>query len=142
MGRTIYNNQFGEITFDEDKVVNFVDGILGFEDLKKYIILDIEDFEPFQWLISIEDSNIAFPIISSLAVMEDYSPDLKKKEIEYFLDEFEDKDLLLYVIVTIKDNMKKVTANMKGPIIINQKSRNGIQVIVEENFSTVHPLIG
>ncbi|RKY85530.1 flagellar assembly protein FliW [candidate division KSB1 bacterium] len=142
MERLIKNSQFGDIKFDEDKIVEFSDGILGFEDLKQFVILDIQEFEPFQWLISIEDPEIAFPIVSPIVVMDNYSPNLSKKEIEYFLGEFEDKDLLLYVIVTIKENLKKVTANLKGPIIINQKSRKGIQVIVEEDYSTVHPLFG
>jgi len=142
MEKTIENSQFGEIKYSEDKVVLFEEGILGFEDLKRYIILDVQEFEPFQWLISIDDPEISFPIISPLVVKEDFAPNLSKKEIEYFIGEFKDEELLLYVIVTIKDNLQKVTANLKGPIIINQNSRKGIQIIVEEDYPSVYTFIG
>jgi len=142
MEKTIENSQFGEIKYSEDKVVLFEESILGFEDLKRYIILDVQEFEPFQWLISIDDPEISFPIISPLVVKEDFAPNLSKKEIEYFIGEFKDEELLLYVIVTIKDNLQKVTANLKGPIIINQNSRKGIQIIVEEDYPSVYTFIG
>jgi len=142
MEKAIENTQFGKIEYVEDKIVVFQEGIIGFEDLRKFIILDIKEFEPFQWLISVEDPDIAFPLISPLVVKEDFAPNLSKNAIQFFIDEFEDKELLLYVIVTIKDNLKKVTANLKGPIIINQKSKKGLQVIVEEDYSAVYPFIG
>ena len=71
---TIINSQLGSIQVDTDKVINFPDGLIGFEDLKNFVIIDFEEFEPFQWLLSMDDTEITFPIISPILVVQDYDP--------------------------------------------------------------------
>jgi len=145
---TIHNSQFGKVNIDLDKVITFPEGILGFEEIKKYVIIELAEYEPFQWLIALDDPEVMFPIISPILVRKDYDPELTKKDITK-IGEFEEKDLLLYTIVTIKGKeekgveVKSVTANLKGPLIINQVTRLGQQVILEEpSYEIVYPLIG
>ena len=139
--KVINNRQFGSITIDMSKVVTFPDGILGFEEVRDYAIVDFEDYEPFQWLIAIDAPDVLFPIISPILVKQDYSPPLTKPSVSQIGD-FKDEDLLIYVIVTIKPEGKAVTANLKGPLIINQKTRLGQQVILEtDQYSLVEPVV-
>lgn len=129
---TIENIQLGQISVDTDKITTFPEGLLGFENLTRYAIVNLAEYEPFQWLLSIDDSEITFPIISPILVTDDYSPEIIRDD-SLSLGEFEDEDLLLYAIVTIRPEFKKVTANLKGPIIINQKLRLGQQIILEDD---------
>lgn len=135
---TVENPQLGTLTIDPDKVTTFPEGIIGFEDLKQFAIIDLEEYKPFQWLLSIDDPEITFPIISPLLVVDTYEPDISRAEA-YNLGEFTDTDLLLYAIVTIRPEMKKITANLKGPIIINQILRLGQQIVLaDDRYLTNH----
>lgn len=140
--KTVTNSQFGEVTVPDDKIVAFPDGIIGFEELKQFVIIDLPDYEPFQWLLSIDDPEVVFPVISPLIVQADYQPSIERSSVQR-IGQFEDTDLLMYAIVTVRDNGKQVTANLKGPLVINQKNRTGQQVVLEsDELSTEHPFIG
>lgn len=135
---TVENPQLGTITVDSDKITTFPEGLIGFEELKRFVIVDFEEYEPFQWLLSVDDPEIALPIISPLLVIDNYSPEISRAEA-HNLGEFEDKDLLLYAVVTIRPELKRVSANLKGPVIINQRLRIGQQlVLADERYTTSH----
>ena len=135
------NSQFGTLNIDEDKIINFPQGILGLEDIKRYVILVFEEYEPFQFLVAVDDPEITFPIVSPLIVIEKYLPEITKDNVA-LIGDFADEDLILYAIVTIKEDKKKVTANLKGPIIINQKNKIAQQIIIEEEeYSMEHPFL-
>jgi flagellar assembly factor FliW len=129
---TIQNSQFGALSIDPDKIITFPEGILGFEDLKRYSIQVFEDYEPFHWLIAVDDSEVLFPIISPKLVKEDYSPVIHQEDVK-LLGAFEDKDLLMYLIVTLGSAEGQVTANLKGPVFINQASAKGQQVVLDSD---------
>ena len=138
---TVTNSQLGKLTIDPDKVVTFPEGLIGFEDLTQFAIIDLPEYEPFQWLLSIDDPDISFPIISPILVLEDYAPKISKAET-YNIGQFEDKDLLMYAIVTIRPEFKRVSANLKGPIIINQVKRLGQQIVLaDDRYLTSHDFI-
>lgn len=138
---TVTNSQLGNLTIDPDKITTFPEGLIGFEDLIQFAIIDLPEYEPFQWLLSIDDPDISFPIISPILVLEDYEPKISKAEA-YNIGEFEDRDLLMYAIVTIRPEFKRASANLKGPIIINQKKRLGQQIVLaDERYLTSHDFI-
>lgn len=122
--KIIKNRQFGDITVDLTKTVTFPDGVIGFEDLREYILIDFEEYEPFQWLIAIDDPEVVFPIVSPIVVKKDYEPPIARESLNKIGD-FKDEDLLIYSIITIKPKGEKITANLKGPIVINQKNPVG-----------------
>ncbi len=138
MGETIslHSSQLGTVKIDLDKVVTFNEGLIGFEDLRRFAIINLEEYAPFQWLLCIDDPELSFPIISPILVVEDYFPDISRLDAND-IGEFEDSDLLLYAIVTIRPDIGKVSANLLGPIIINQKLRLGQQIVLrDEKLST------
>ncbi len=129
---TFENNQFGTLSVDEDKIITFPEGIIGFEDLKRYVIRVVEEYEPFQWLISVEDREVIFPVLSPKLVREDYAPRITRDHLSG-IGEYEDEDLLLYLIVTFNAESQEATANLKGPLFINQQTRRGRQVVIESD---------
>ena len=124
---------FGEVELDDNKILEFPNGIIGFEDFKKFaIIYDVEDDREtkISWLQSLEEPVLALPIVDPLAIVPDYAP-MIEDELLKPLGNPTDEDLLFLLVMTVPSDMKKVTANMKAPVIINTKTCTGVQLIVD-----------
>lgn len=124
---------FGEIDLDESKVITFDNGMMGFEAYRKYTILyDIEKEQAstISWLQSLEEPELAFPVINPFQVEENYNPVVNDEYLES-LGIFEDKDLVVLLTVTVPEQIEKITANFKAPIVINAATGKGCQVIAE-----------
>ena len=124
---------FGEVELDDNKVIEFPNGIIGFEDFKKFaIIYDIEDdrYTKISWLQSLEEPTLALPVVDPLAVTTEYAP-MIEDELLKPLGNPADEDLLFLLVMTVPSDMTKVTANMKAPVIISTEERKGVQLIVD-----------
>lgn len=124
---------FGEVELDDNKVLEFPNGIIGFEDYKRYAILyDIEreDEIRISWLQSLDEPLLALPVVDPSAVTPEYAPMIEDELLKPLKDPA-DEDLIFLLILTVPSDMTKVTANMKAPIIINAKERKGVQLAVE-----------
>lgn len=121
---------FGEIDLDEKKIITFDQGMLGFEEYKRYAILyDIEKEKPtISWLQSLDEPGLAFPIINPCFVKKEYNPVVEDSVVEA-LGACEPEDLAVFLTVAIPSDPKKATFNMKAPIIINSITRKACQVI-------------
>lgn len=130
---------FGDITIDEKNIINFIDGIPGFEEQKRFIIIDNQDDEiQFKWLQSLDDTDLAFIIINPFLFKKDYEFDIPKIAIEK-LKIKEEKDVLVYSIVVIPEDTAKMTANLLGPLIINTKEMLGKQIVLDnDRYTTKH----
>jgi flagellar assembly factor FliW len=118
---------YGTIEVDERQRIYFPFGILGFENLKNYVLLDAKQ-QPFYWLQSSDVSEIAFVLINPFIFRPDYEIDIPDEELnEIGIESYE--DVLVFAIVTIPEDQRKMTANLQGPIIINKKQRIGRQAI-------------
>lgn len=126
---------FGEVELDDNKVLEFPNGIIGFEDFKKYAIMfdkdnDKEGEARISWLQSLEEPALALPIIDPLAIVPEYAP-MIEDELLKPLGDPADADLLIFLAMTVPHDMTKVTANMKAPFIINASTCKGAQIIVD-----------
>ncbi|NMB26845.1 MAG: flagellar assembly protein FliW [Tissierellia bacterium] len=135
----LHTKNFGEIEIDQQKIINFPEGLLGFEEEKQFVIINTEDEEnPFQWLQSATNPNLAFVIINPFFVYPNYDiviPKTAQKKLKIK----NQKDISIYSIVVVPENMEKMTANLLGPIIININAKLGKQVILDDNrYSTKH----
>lgn len=127
--KTRYN---GDIEFKEEDIIEFKNGIPGFEQLKKFILIPIEGNEMFSLLHSIEDINIGLIVISPFSIKKDYEIKLNEKTIKN-LNILSEKDVLILNTVTLNSDVKKITTNLRAPFIINIKTRLGEQVILNDD---------
>lgn len=126
-------NYFGEIEINEEDIITFADGIPGFEDLSKYLIIENSDKDvPFKWLQSVDDSNLTFVIINPFAFKEDYEFELPKNVIKK-LNIKSHEDIKIYTIVIVPEDVEKMTANLAAPIVINAVNKKGKQVLLEDS---------
>ncbi len=130
---------FGEIEVEKEKIIFFEEGIPGFEEEKEFIIILNEDKEnPFHWLQSINNEELTFIVINPFEIFSDYDILLPQTAINKLKIEKE-KDVIIYTIVVIPEDINKMTTNLLGPIVINTKERLGKQVILDdERYTTKH----
>lgn len=133
---------YGLIDVDQRQKIHFPSGILGFENLKNYVLLDALQ-QPFYWLQSMDVQEIAFVLIEPYIFRPDYSPDVAASELEEVqLSPDSTEQMLVFTIVTIPEEQRDMTANLQGPIIINRDLHMGRQCISEnENWKTRHKIM-
>lgn len=128
---TIKTSRLGTIEIESEKIIDFKDGIPGFEHLTKYVLLSPQELSPFHVLQSIEDGDISFIVSNPFIFKEDYAPYINKSVFEE-LEIEEDSQAVLFTIIVIPDDYTKMTANLMAPIIINSDKRLGKQIILDK----------
>lgn len=137
----VTTTRFGEIEIEETEVITLPNGLIGFPELKKYVLLDHDKESPFKWLQSIDDGTIAFVLINPLLFKPDYSVEVTETEVSE-LDLKKEEDAVISVIITMPSNPQNMTANLKAPLIFNLQNRNGKQVILNNSeYTTRHNII-
>lgn len=123
---------FGEIDIAEDKIIQFVNGIVGFPDMVDFTLIHDEEKGPegIAWAQSIQEPQFALPVINPLFIKEDYNPKVEDELLKP-LGEFGAEDMLVLATITIPSNIKDMTVNLKGPIVINAATKKACQVIAE-----------
>jgi len=128
----IQTTRFGQVQVQDDELLTFPEGILGFNDFRRFVLLDDPNDEIFAWLQSCEEPAIAFPVLEPELFSETYRVNLAKSEAET-LQLAPTDSKRLFCIVTIPDDPTLMTANMKAPIVINPRLRVARQCVLQEN---------
>jgi flagellar assembly factor FliW len=121
-------------------IIQFPLGLLGFERVKKYVLLANPQHDPFMWLRMVEGDKKAFLIISPFLVMRDYQPDIPSDDVA-FLELAEPADTFVFNICTLH-GPGRATINLKGPLVINRHTLVGKQIIPNNaaQYALNHPL--
>lgn len=132
---------FDIIEFMEESIIKFPEGLLGFEDLRSYIIIKNDNPEvPFDWLQSIENPDLAFVITDPFLFLGNYEFELGDKDVEELKINTKN-DIKIYNIVVVGKDIKESTMNLRGPIIINIQEKIGKQIVLDtDKYSLKHEL--
>ena len=136
----VKTTRFGTIDVQEEQVLTLSEGMLGFSECSRYVLMDDEIGEPFMWMQSLDIPSLAFVVIDPAVILPSFHFSVKKDQIKA-LETSNVDDLQVHVIVTMAANILDVTVNLQGPIVINKEKRVGQQIVLNDpNFSTRHPL--
>ncbi len=137
----ITSSRFGEIEIDDEQQIFFKEGLLGFENLKNFVLLPVNNSMIFTWLQSTEEGEIAFLLADPFMFFPGYEVELDES-IREDLQIDAAKDVVIQAIVTIPEaGVKDMTANLLGPLVINVNDRIGKQtVLTQTNYTTRHKL--
>ncbi len=128
----IVTTRFGQVEIEEQDSLSFPEGVLGFQSLKKFVILNDPTDDIFAWLQSCEAPEIAFPVLEPELFASNFNVQLSKADYEH-LKMTEMKGAKIFCIVTIPDDPTKMTANMKAPVIINLSQKIARQCVLQDN---------
>jgi flagellar assembly factor FliW len=131
---------YGLIDVDERQKVTFPNGLLGFETLKEYVLLDAER-QPFFWLQSVDTEQVAFILINPFLFRPDYEANIDNEEL-VSVDISDPCKALIFSIVTVPSDGGPITANLQGPLVINRDTHKGLQVVLTDTrWKTKHDIM-
>ena len=137
----VKTTRFGEIEVNESDKIELPAGLIGFPELKQYVLLDHDKESPFKWLQSLDDGAIAFVLINPLMFKADYNVEVTEAEVAD-LDLKNEDDAVISVIITIPSNPQDMTANLKAPLIFNLQNRTGKQLVLSNSdYNTRHNIM-
>jgi len=137
----INTEKFGAVEVNEDTIFNFVKPVIGFEEQKKFILIEHDENSPFKWLQSIEDPELAFPVTMASYFDINYIFEVNDEDADALGLESAD-DLLVLSIANIPANHpENATINLLSPIIMNFSNKKAMQtILLDTNYSTRHAL--
>lgn len=134
----IDSSRLGALEIDDDSVIEFPEGLLGFEDRRRFALVPADQLGAYSWLHSVEDPDLAFLVVAPHFFFDDYAPDLDDSDASA-LDLTDDRDAQALCLVSITDDA--ITANLLGPLVLNVRTQVGRQVVLaEQGFSARTPL--
>ncbi|WP_017211305.1 flagellar assembly protein FliW [Clostridium beijerinckii] len=131
----------GEMEYEENNIITFNKELPGLNELKKFILVDLEEYEPFKLLQSLENDSIAMIVTSPYEFFEDYEVELSEETIKN-LGINSPKQVSVITTVTLSSDVKKITTNLQGPIVINTSNNIGEQIILNNpKYKVKSPLV-
>jgi flagellar assembly factor FliW len=138
---TVMTKAYGPMEADERQRISFPKGLLGFDSLKEFALLNAKQ-EPFYYLQSLEDADVAFILIDPFIFRPDFEIDVSDEDLMAIGVSAPEEGLVL-AIVTVPKEGAPVTANLMGPLIIGRKSRLGFQAVLNDpRWLTKHDIMG
>lgn len=129
MSRTARPPTEGQV--DEDSIIHFPDGLPGFPDLTRFILVDPVDDGAFQLLQSVEDQDVGMVVCVPWLFFPNYAPELSEEDREDLgIDQPE--DAVVFCPVSL-DGPERVHLNLMGPLIVNHQTRLGRQVVLADS---------
>lgn len=127
----IQGTRFGAITFENNDIVTFPEGLIGFPELRTFLILAHGENTPFRWLQSIEEPGMAFLTADPCHFIPDYAIDMTDEQAAELGLEIETPTLILTTVSMPGGNPKDMTINLAGPIVVNLAKQSGFQLILD-----------
>lgn len=126
---------FGEVEIADERIITFTSPMMGFEDYKKYTLIHDSEKEEatIMWLQSLEEPELAFPVIDPMKINESYNPVVEDDWLIPLGEVAEESDYYLLSVVTVPSDITKITANLKAPVVINTKTMKACQLIVNND---------
>jgi len=128
----IETKHFGKVEVAEADLISFVEGIPGFPNLHRYVLLgDNDENNPFLWLQAVDMPETSFVVIQPKLFLPNYQPRLNNEILEIL--EIEDLNQVLhYSITVVPEDVLQIRTNLQAPIVINTRNNKAKQVILNQ----------
>ena len=113
-----------------DLSVAFPAGLIGFPQLTRFRLYEPAGAYPFKFLQSTEDEDYSFVCIDIGAIRPEYGLPLTDENIAFLAAE-KPEDLLILALVVIPEDIRSMTANLAGPLVINKNTLHGLQLVLD-----------
>lgn len=135
----IQSTRFGAMQVDDERVITFRRGMLGFPEHRRFALIQAGEGNYFLWLQSLEDPNLAFVVTDPATFFKDYDVPIRE-ETQQDIELEDPAQVQVFVICNKVESW--LTGNLLGPLVINASNRQGCQVVLtDKKWTTRQPLL-
>jgi len=135
----IQTSRFGPLSVDDEKLIHFPEGILGFPSHQDYALVQTGDGSAFYWLQSVDRPELAFVVCDPRLFVADYQVPVNADELQA-IGVHGVESAQVFIIVNKVNGM--LTGNLQGPLVVNIGNRQARQwVLSDRRYGTRHPLM-
>jgi len=132
---------FGELEVEEQEVITFPQGIPGFEEWTRYVLIHPEESAPFSYIQSLEEAGLSFLVGNPFSFFEEYDFTLTEV-VQLELQIESPDDVAVWSVITVNEDCTAMTVNLLAPIVMNTRVRLGKQIILHDSpYRTKHELV-
>ncbi|MBF0461878.1 MAG: flagellar assembly protein FliW [Magnetococcales bacterium] len=136
----VHGTRFGTLTFGEEELIYLADGLLGFDQSKRFLLFPYAENSAFFWLQSVDEPGVAFIVINPFEFFVNLDLTISDADTECIgLERAEDVEVFSLVNVP-DDQPEAVRTNLAAPVVVNVCNRQGRQILLKE-YSARQPLI-
>ena len=135
----IQTSRFGQLEVDEERLIRFDEGILGFPTRHDYALIQTGQGSGFYWLQAVDTPDLAFVVCDPRLFVADYRVPVKVEELQN-IELTDSAKAQVFVIVNKINDL--LTGNFQGPLVVNVENRRARQLVLsDKRYSTRHPLM-
>jgi flagellar assembly factor FliW len=128
---------FGEVRIKKEDIIKFTKPILGFDEYKQYVLMENESIFPTFWLQSVDNLELAFPVVSPFFIDENYSIKLHDSDFEDInLNEL--SDVVILTLMVVPQDISLTRTNLRAPIIYNPIKKRAKQIVLQDEKYPIH----
>ncbi|MDR2697450.1 MAG: flagellar assembly protein FliW [Holophagales bacterium] len=127
---------------DNDFIIHFPAGLIGFTEVKDYRLLEPSDAYPLKFLQSVDQPELSFVAMDIAAIKLDFNASMSPEEAEMLeLNEPEDAMMIALIVIPENEGTAEMVANLAGPIVINKNKKKAVQLVLDpDKYPLQHPV--
>jgi flagellar assembly factor FliW len=137
----IENSKLGDVDIVDEKIITLAEGLPGFSDARRCVLLDTRPGSAFKWLLFVDRPELAFAVADPFVFFPDYEAPMGEKELEA-VGFSEGDELALLSVITVRGRRREdTTFNLRAPIVVNMRTCTGKQFVLrDENWGLQAPM--
>ena len=135
----INTNYYGELEVKDEDILTLKDGMLGYEELNRFILIKEDDI--FVEYLQAIDELVAFAVMDPFFIKQDYSFDVPDSVLKA-LDIKSEEDVVIKTVVVIPEDITKIRTNLQAPIVFNKSNNKGMQIILDDSYPIRYEFFG
>jgi flagellar assembly factor FliW len=135
----IQSTRFGTLSVDDERIITFPNGLLGFPSYTRYALIQTGQENYFFWLQAVDEPNLAFVVTDPTIFFKDYDVPVRDETAQEL--QLADPSFLQVFVICNKVG-DWLTGNLLGPLVVNAQNRLAQQVVLtEKKWTTRQPLL-
>lgn len=123
-----FETRLGKQSVALNRILRFPKGLIGYEYLRDFALLQVREGVPFMVLQSLEEKELGLLVADPYTFISDFTVRINDAE-QNMLNVERPEQVSILVTVSVPPNKPEETClNLTGPIIINHESRLAMQV--------------
>lgn len=118
-----------DYSYEEKDVIVFDEGLIGLPDLRRAVLLNLPDYQPFCWLAALDNPETQFLVANPHEIFSSYQSYIPA-EIASLIEPNSQQQPEILVIVKISSDWTKTTINLRAPIFVNLETKRAAQAVL------------